>query len=238
MNKHVASVHVVKKPFKCDICDYRCSLKGNMKSHVSTVHEGKKAFKCDICMHSCLQKRDMSRHIASVHEKQKPCNCDICDYSCYRKSQMNRHFASVHEEKTSIFNFHGKMSDVMKSNNDSTVQKQGQSNAMLPTGVRSQKILLTYSLQKYIKIIVFLSIEVMILLRIPLRRSKGFIFFILWLVQGTHNFSQFWGARASDVPLTCARASDFARATLFVSTMWLLHTLGTEMFAQGGLFMK
>ena len=177
---------------------------------------------------NCLQIRNMSRHIASVHEKQKPCNCDICDYSCYRKSQMNRHFASVQEEKRSIFNFHGKMSDVMKSNNDSTVQKQVQSNAMLPTVVRSQKILLTYSLQKYIEIIVFLSIEVMILLRIPLRRSKGFIFFILWLVQGTHNFSQFWGARASD----------FARATLFVSTMWPLHTLGTEMFAQGGLFMK
>lgn len=28
-----------KKPFKCGICDYRCSLKSCMKSHVSSVHE-------------------------------------------------------------------------------------------------------------------------------------------------------------------------------------------------------
>ena len=42
MKTHAASVHEGKKPFKCDICDYRCSLKGSMKTHVSSVHEGKK----------------------------------------------------------------------------------------------------------------------------------------------------------------------------------------------------
>ena len=41
MNKHVASVHGGKKPFKCDICDLRCSQKGNMKTHVASVHEEK-----------------------------------------------------------------------------------------------------------------------------------------------------------------------------------------------------
>ena len=43
MKKHVESVHAGKKPFKCDICDYRFFRKSVMKSHVESVHGGKKA---------------------------------------------------------------------------------------------------------------------------------------------------------------------------------------------------
>ena len=52
MNIHVTSVHKGEKPFKCDICDYSCSRKGNLNRHVS-MHEGNKPFKCDICGYSC-----------------------------------------------------------------------------------------------------------------------------------------------------------------------------------------
>ena len=31
-----------KKPSKCDICDYSCSRKDQMKRHVASVHEEKK----------------------------------------------------------------------------------------------------------------------------------------------------------------------------------------------------
>ena len=41
MNVQVASVHEVKKSFKCAICDYRCSGKRNLNKHVLSVHEGK-----------------------------------------------------------------------------------------------------------------------------------------------------------------------------------------------------
>ena len=44
MKIHVASVHEGKKQFKCDICDYSCSRKGDMKTHVASVHEGKNRF--------------------------------------------------------------------------------------------------------------------------------------------------------------------------------------------------
>ena len=43
MKTHVAMVHEKKKPFKCDICYYSCSLKSTMKIHVASVHEEKKA---------------------------------------------------------------------------------------------------------------------------------------------------------------------------------------------------
>ena len=71
MNRQFASVHEGKKPFKCDFCDYSCSLKNKMQ-HVASVHEGKKPFKCDICdYYICSQKNAMNQHGASVHDKTK-----------------------------------------------------------------------------------------------------------------------------------------------------------------------
>ena len=40
MNRHIASVHEGKKPFKCDICDYSFSEKSSMNKHVKSVHGG------------------------------------------------------------------------------------------------------------------------------------------------------------------------------------------------------
>ena len=42
MKTHIARVHEGKKPFKCGICDYRFSVKGDVKKHVTAVHEEKK----------------------------------------------------------------------------------------------------------------------------------------------------------------------------------------------------
>ena len=66
------AVHEVKKPFKCDICDYSCSRKNHSNKHFATVHEGKEPIKCDICEYSCFQNSDMKRHAANVHEGKKP----------------------------------------------------------------------------------------------------------------------------------------------------------------------
>ena len=56
-----------KKPIKCDICNYSCSEKKDLKKHVEAVHEGKKPFKCDLCDASFTQKGGMNRHVATVH---------------------------------------------------------------------------------------------------------------------------------------------------------------------------
>ena len=55
-SKPLASFHDGKKSFKCEICDYSCSLKPNFKRHVASVHGEKKPFKCDICEYSCSHK--------------------------------------------------------------------------------------------------------------------------------------------------------------------------------------
>ena len=36
MKRHVESVHEGKKPFKCELCDYTCAEKGNLKVHVES----------------------------------------------------------------------------------------------------------------------------------------------------------------------------------------------------------
>ena len=43
MDINVASVHEKKKLLKCDVCDYSCNHKGNMRQHVLLVHEANEA---------------------------------------------------------------------------------------------------------------------------------------------------------------------------------------------------
>ena len=45
MKTHVAAVHEENKLFRCKICDYRFSIKGNMNQHVASVHKENKPFK-------------------------------------------------------------------------------------------------------------------------------------------------------------------------------------------------
>ena len=68
MKTHVKSVHEGKKPFKCDICDYIFSLKGNLNQHAASVHKGKKPFKCNICDATFSKKGLMKRHFSKIHE--------------------------------------------------------------------------------------------------------------------------------------------------------------------------
>ena len=44
INGNVVAVHEEIKPFKCEICDYSCSIKSNMNKHVARVHEEKEPF--------------------------------------------------------------------------------------------------------------------------------------------------------------------------------------------------
>ena len=60
MNKHVASGYEGKKPFKCDICDYRYPVKTKMKTYFALVHEGYKPFKLNTCQYTCSWKEECS----------------------------------------------------------------------------------------------------------------------------------------------------------------------------------
>ena len=78
---HEKSVHENQKDFKCNSCDKKFSIKGNLKRHIEIVHENVKSFKCDSFEKSFGQKADLDTHAKTVHEKVKAFKCNSCDKS-------------------------------------------------------------------------------------------------------------------------------------------------------------
>ena len=94
-----ASVREGKKPFKCENCDYSCSLKVKLNQHVASVHEGKQPFKCESYDLNCDQNNELQQNVASDHEEKKPFKCEYCDYTCVKKGNLSQHITLVHEGK-------------------------------------------------------------------------------------------------------------------------------------------
>ena len=80
------------KIFKCDLCPYVCSSKGNLrqrrnalKSHIKGVH-GPKNLVCQYCgaKYSSSQSGAFKDHVNAVHLKLRPYKCKVegCDYAC------------------------------------------------------------------------------------------------------------------------------------------------------------
>ena len=62
------TTHNEVKPYKCILCNTRCSTNSKLKQHIASVHEGKKPFKCNICDSSFAEKSNLKRHIIAVHD--------------------------------------------------------------------------------------------------------------------------------------------------------------------------
>ena len=62
-----------EKPFKCDICDYRCSFQPNLKRHFASVHEEKpkiekELHQCEICKKIFQFRSRLTVHLEAGHE--------------------------------------------------------------------------------------------------------------------------------------------------------------------------
>ena len=55
LRKHSSEIHEVKKPLKCDICDYCFCQNGSLKIHMLPVHDENKTFKCELVITVLLQ---------------------------------------------------------------------------------------------------------------------------------------------------------------------------------------
>lgn len=62
-----------------------------MKIHMSTVHLKKKPYKCDLCPKSFGGKRPLKIHRQTVHFKQRPLQCLYCDKRFGQRSNLNVH---------------------------------------------------------------------------------------------------------------------------------------------------
>ena len=59
-----------EKPYKCDVCDYATTRRGNLRTH-QRIHTGEKPYQCDICDKRFSTKPKLTQHIF-VHTGEKP----------------------------------------------------------------------------------------------------------------------------------------------------------------------
>lgn len=67
-----------------------------MKIHMTTVHLKRKPFKCDMCPKSFGGKRPLKIHRQTVHFKERPLQCPYCDKRFGQRSNLNVHI-KVHK---------------------------------------------------------------------------------------------------------------------------------------------
>ena len=62
--------YIGEKPYKCDVCDYATTRRGNLRTH-QRIHTGEKPYQCDICDKRFSTKPKLTQHIF-VHTGEKP----------------------------------------------------------------------------------------------------------------------------------------------------------------------
>ncbi|XP_077634445.1 zinc finger protein 64 [Crocuta crocuta] len=82
-------VHSGEKPFKCEFCNVRCTMKGNLKSHIRIKHSGNN-FKCPHCDFLGDSKATLRKH-SRAHQSEHPEKCPECSYSCSSKAALRLH---------------------------------------------------------------------------------------------------------------------------------------------------
>ena len=68
LKRHIAFVHDKVKKFKCDLCDRKFSIKGQIRTHNRMFHI-KGNYECDICERQFSVPEYLKKHIKGVHYK-------------------------------------------------------------------------------------------------------------------------------------------------------------------------
>jgi len=89
----------LKRPFKCNECDYCCNSNSDLKRHKKHKHSNEKPFKCDECDYCCKSNSNLKRHKKQKHLNEKPFKCDECDYCCKRNSSLKLHKKQKHSNE-------------------------------------------------------------------------------------------------------------------------------------------
>ena len=69
LRRHMLLLHEKKgdKPFSCQTCNRRFSLKANWKDHVNTIHLNTYSLRCALCDMGFRRKKDLQAHEAHAH---------------------------------------------------------------------------------------------------------------------------------------------------------------------------
>ena len=75
---HINGVHLNKKPYKCEHCDFATSYQGHVKEHIRATHQSIK-FPCPYpaCTHASSYKGNLDKHIRNIHLKNSAGNVTL-----------------------------------------------------------------------------------------------------------------------------------------------------------------
>ena len=94
LKRHMAKVHVSKKPVKkkktCEYCGNAFATNASLKSHILR-HQGIKRFKCDQCEKAYYNSVSLTLHKRSAHTKERPFKCSYCPAAFTGPSNLQDH---------------------------------------------------------------------------------------------------------------------------------------------------
>lgn len=93
--------HLEKKLFVCDSCDYKTTIKYQIRNHMDSAHTHEKSV-CIFCNKFYRNKLKLKYHIASVHMNGDLFACLICNKRSFKMYEdFHKHIDNYHsEEKT------------------------------------------------------------------------------------------------------------------------------------------
>ncbi|KAG5667321.1 hypothetical protein PVAND_015305 [Polypedilum vanderplanki] len=112
LKKHIENIHIAKndgsrvkqeKIFKCELCDYSCVQKGNLKIHYkkhekyqAKLRANPDALKCEICEALFRSELILKIHMQKVHSDER-FPCGHCENVLKTKSSLWSHLRKVHQ---------------------------------------------------------------------------------------------------------------------------------------------
>lgn len=93
LDRHNRTVHSdVKRLFKCQFCNYACSLELSLQKHI-LIHSNDRLYGCDHCAKRFYQRHDRDRHM-QTHTNERPYYCKDCNINFRQKYNLSRHLRS------------------------------------------------------------------------------------------------------------------------------------------------
>ena len=84
----------VTKPFACELCDFRASQAGALRTHMRT-HTGERPFACELCDYRASEAGHLRGHMRT-HTGEKPFACELCDYRASQAGHLRTHVRDAH----------------------------------------------------------------------------------------------------------------------------------------------